>query len=41
MKPTCCSLAGFNVYSGDGFQLLIPSKWGPGKERDFPSTIFR
>merc|ERR1712060_808362 len=25
--------SGFVAYAGDGFSLLIPSKWGPSKER--------
>eukprot|EP00210_Caulerpa_lentillifera_P000160 g155.t1 len=33
--------SGFIPYAGDGFALLIPSKWNPSRERDFPGTIFR
>lgn len=33
--------SGFLPYSGDGFSLLIPSKWNPGEERDFPGAVMR
>lgn len=33
--------AGFVPYSGEGYALLIPSKWNPSKERDFPGTELR
>lgn len=33
--------SGFLPYSGDGFSLLIPSKWNPGAERDFPGAVLR
>jgi len=29
------------AYSGDGFKLLIPSKWNPSKEREFPGQVLR
>lgn len=38
-KPT--NPTGFTPYAGEGFALLIPSKWGPSKERDFPNVVFR
>ncbi|GMH42440.1 hypothetical protein BSKO_10359 [Bryopsis sp. KO-2023] len=38
-KPT--NVSGFIPYVGDGFSLLIPSKWNPSEERDFPGTVFR
>jgi len=28
--------SGFGAYAGDGFSMLLPSKWNPRKERDFP-----
>ncbi|KAG8081466.1 hypothetical protein GUJ93_ZPchr0007g5523 [Zizania palustris] len=31
----------FIAYSGDGFKLLIPSKWNPSKEREFPGQVLR
>ncbi|KAG2613020.1 hypothetical protein PVAP13_4KG331400 [Panicum virgatum] len=31
----------FMAYSGDGFKLLIPSKWNPSKEREFPGQVLR
>jgi len=33
--------SGYIPYAGDGFALLLPSKWNPSKERDFPGTILR
>jgi hypothetical protein len=33
--------SGFVAYAGDGFSLLIPSKYGPSKERDFPGIVLR
>merc|ERR1711959_552283 len=27
--------SGFLAYAGEGFSLLLPSKWNPSKERDF------
>lgn len=32
---------GFVPYAGDGFALLIPARWNPSKERDFPNVVFR
>ncbi|CAD6221309.1 unnamed protein product [Miscanthus lutarioriparius] len=29
------------AYSGDGFKLLIPSKWNPSKEREFAGQVLR
>nr|AJS13467.1 PSBP-1 [Erycina pusilla] len=31
----------FLPYNGDGFKLLIPSKWNPSKEREFPGQVLR
>merc|ERR1711977_730737 len=33
--------SGFVAYAGDGFSLLLPSKWNPSKEKDFPSVALR
>jgi len=33
--------AGFVPFSGEGYALLIPSKWNPSKEQDFPGTQLR
>merc|ERR1711907_226722 len=33
--------SGFVAFSGDGFSLLLPSKWNPSKEKDFPSVALR
>lgn len=33
--------AGFIPYAGEGFALLIPSKWNPSKEQDFPGLVLR
>lgn len=32
---------GFIPYSGDGYVLLLPSKWNPSPERDFPNIDMR
>lgn len=32
---------GFVPYAGEGYALLIPSKWNPSKEKDFPGTQLR
>ncbi|KAL6880251.1 hypothetical protein ACP4OV_011816 [Aristida adscensionis] len=29
------------AYSGEGFKLLIPSKWNPSKEREYPGQVLR
>merc|ERR1711907_752634 len=31
--------SGFLAYAGEGFSLLLPSKWNPSKERDFPDRV--
>jgi photosystem II oxygen-evolving enhancer protein 2 len=31
----------FKTYSGEGFKLLIPAKWNPSKEREFPGQVLR
>ena len=31
----------FFPYSGDGFKLLIPSKWNPSKEVEYPGQVLR
>jgi len=33
--------SGFVAFAGDGFSLLLPSKWNPSKEKDFPSVTLR
>lgn len=33
--------SGFIPYAGEGFALLIPSKWNPSKEQDFPGLVLR
>lgn len=40
---TCCCArcAGFVPYAGEGYALLLPSKWNPSKEKDFPGTALR
>lgn len=32
---------GFLPYAGEGFALLLPSKWNPSKEVDFPGVVLR
>lgn len=36
---TPCPRAGFIPYTGDGFALLLPSKWNPSKLQDFKGTV--
>jgi hypothetical protein len=31
----------YTAYSGEGFQLLIPSKWNPSREREYPGQVLR
>ena len=33
--------SGYVPYSGNGYALLIPSKWLPSKEREFDSMTLR
>lgn len=33
--------SGFVPYSGDNFSVLLPSKWNPSKEREFPDIVLR
>merc|ERR1711972_1084744 len=33
--------SGFVAYAGDGFSMLLPSKWNPSKEKDFPNVVLR
>merc|ERR1712139_539277 len=33
--------SGFLAYAGEGFSLLLPAKWNPSKERDFPDITLR
>ncbi|KAI8113892.1 hypothetical protein M9434_002020 [Picochlorum sp. BPE23] len=33
--------SGFIPYAGEGFALLLPSKWNPSTENDFPGTVLR
>ena len=33
--------SGFTKYEGDGYSVLIPAKWNPSKEKDFPGTDLR
>merc|ERR1712023_7017 len=32
---------GFVPYAGEGYSLLLPSKWNPSKEKDFPNVALR
>jgi len=32
---------GFIPYAGEGFALLLPSKWNPSREQEFPGTALR
>lgn len=31
----------FKPYNGDGFKLLVPAKWNPSNEVEFPGTVLR
>lgn len=33
--------SGFVPYAGEGFAILLPSKWNPSKEKDFPNVQLR
>merc|ERR1719408_463963 len=33
--------SGFVAYAGDGFSMLLPSKWNLSKEKDFPNVALR
>lgn len=33
--------SGFVPYAGEGFALLLPSKWNPSKEKDFAGVVLR
>merc|ERR1712176_896184 len=35
------NFSGFTPYEGDGYTILLPAKWYPSKERDFPGTDLR
>ena len=37
----CWSFTGFIPYSGDGFALLLPSKWNPSKEKEESGVVLR
>jgi hypothetical protein len=32
---------GFTTYQGDNFAVLLPAKWNPSRERDFPGVVLR
>jgi len=33
--------SGFVPYTGENFAVLLPSKWNPSKEREFPGIVLR
>lgn len=33
--------SGYIPYVGEGYAVLLPSKWNPSKEADFPGTVLR
>ena len=35
------NFTGFTPYEGDGYSILLPAKWNPSKEQDFPGTDLR
>lgn len=38
---TITNKSGFVPFAGEGFALLLPSKWNPSKEKDFPGVVLR
>ena len=38
---TVTNKSGFVPYAGEGFALLLPSKWNPSKEKDFAGIVLR
>jgi hypothetical protein len=38
---TITNKSGFVPYAGEGFAVLIPSRWNPSKEKDFPGVVLR
>lgn len=41
LTGSCSIPAGFVPYAGDGYALLLPGKWNPSKEREFPGMDVR
>ena len=35
------NVSGFVPYAGEGFAVLLPSKWNPSREREFPGMVLR
>ncbi len=33
--------SGFVPYAGENFSVLLPAKWNPSKEREFPGIVLR
>lgn len=33
--------SGFVPYAGENYAVLLPSKWNPSKEREFPNVVLR
>lgn len=40
MRPSLV-VTGFVPYAGEGYALLLPAKWNPSKEFDFPGVALR
>jgi hypothetical protein len=40
-KHSCACKSGFVPYAGEGYALLVPAKWNPSKEFDFPGVQLR
>ena len=40
-KNSCACKSGFVPYAGEGYALLVPAKWNPSKEFDFPGVQLR
>jgi len=40
-KEGASNPTGFDAFAGEDFSLLLPSKWNPSKEKDFPGVVLR
>lgn len=38
---TITNKSGFVAYAGEGYSMLLPAKWNPSKEKDFPNVALR
>merc|ERR1719387_769488 len=40
-KEGASNPTGFDAFAGEDFSMLLPSKWNPSKEKDFPGILLR